>query len=221
MTEKATYENDFEGVYLMHATFPSGNYPKAVSALERNDKVIQKAARKLFASNHLLFNRIGMDRDDLTSILRSYAYRYFTKYADDMKFFNRFMKQRIGRFIETCQRKAEGIGEENFSLDTEALVEAASTHNDNPETLLLAKERLNEILSIIGSTLSAQAGDYVTKLHLTGKLGKIPKSYAIDIASSAAFDYAAKAVRNDEQIDAEKFKLYLTSKFSKVLGKIR
>jgi hypothetical protein len=225
MKEKATYQEDFEGVYLMHMTFPSEHSPIALKALEENTKTIQKVASRLFTTNFVLFNKIGMDRDDINSILTSYAYAYFTKYSNESEhmagFLNRFLRQRSLRLIDICERKAEGIAEENTSLEIEELVTSAAVHNDNPENLLIAKETVDELMSIIDGTLTDQAEIYATRLHLKGKLGKIPKSYAVVMATNMAFNYAAKAIRNEESINAAQFQPYLASKFSKTLGKIR
>jgi hypothetical protein len=136
VTKRASYTNDFEGVYLSHTSFPKKINNLAASAVSKYKTEICIVASKAFTANSTLFRRVGLDKEDVTAILLAHTYAHLSKNSEP-KYLKRFLKQRAIRLVETCERKSQGIAEETISSRLE---EINFVHNENPEELLIAKK---------------------------------------------------------------------------------
>jgi hypothetical protein len=125
---------DFESAYLSDGSFPSGEFPEAISEIQKNERTIKKAAFNLFADYVTLFNQIGMGREDLMAIFRAYTYSYFANKKQD-ETLEQFLYKKSVRLWMLCVLKSEGMVEEQATADLNEL-----SHNDNPEEILIAKE---------------------------------------------------------------------------------
>lgn len=127
---------DFERSYLTDGSFPSGEFPEAISAIQKNEKTIKKAALNLFSGYTHLFNQIGMDKEDLMAIFRAYAYSYFAN-KNQNETLEQFLYKKSIRLWMICVLKSEGMVEEQITTD---LNELPAMSSDNPEEILIAKE---------------------------------------------------------------------------------
>jgi len=125
---------DFESAYLADGSFPSGEFPEAISAIQKNEKTIKKAALNLFSGYTHLFNQIGIDKEDLMAIFRAYTYSYFAN-KNQNETLEQFLYKKSIKLWMICVLKSEGMVEEQTTADLNEL-----SHNDNPEEILIAKE---------------------------------------------------------------------------------
>lgn len=143
------FREDFEGVYLLRTEFPHQTDPEAIDQVKRHDRDIKIFASKLFTKNSPLFHRVGLDRYDVESIVRVYTYIYFGGVKKTHRHLQSHLKFRATKLLRTCVRKIEGIAGEMSTITDSQLDDLYDYygHNDTPENILIAHERIERITS--------------------------------------------------------------------------
>jgi|ERR1017187_5631834 hypothetical protein len=142
MSKRKNFRENFDEISLLHTAFPKKENEKAVTLLNKYSRNIKIFAARLFSSNYFLFEKMGLDREDVRSLCSVYAYVFFSKYDESkMNIFNRFMRQKSLNLLQLIKRKSEGILEDPLDDPfTEFSISDRLTHNENPESILIGKE---------------------------------------------------------------------------------
>lgn len=115
--KKASYINDFEGVYLRHTLMSREGLPVDTKHLMHYSTKARKISHKIYQRYYSLMYRVGMEPEDIESVVMAYIYTFLktstlVKFSvDEEKILNRQISQRISLFVTVCQRKVKGIVE--------------------------------------------------------------------------------------------------------------
>jgi hypothetical protein len=135
--KKATYKEDFEGLYLRHSQFNrSPNIPE--EKIKEYLPAIKSVSGIFYTKFYKFLHESGFDKKDLISIgmvhLVGFVHEFETQNKDDnRKLFSNYLWQRFNNLVTAMQRKYKNALTQGLFISTEA--------NENfEEYVFLAKE---------------------------------------------------------------------------------
>lgn len=226
MNKEKTYKKDSIGVALMRSSFPKQVNDDAMSRVISNKSAIQKSAQKIFSKNYGLFNKVGVNRDDIESILMANTYVLFSSgYKNDDGNLNRFLKQRGVKIVNIYKRAADGIAEEVAGDDVRSIIEEFNSELDDPESTYVAKETAASLIGTIEFVLVEKSTEYVEKFFKKNRTIIVRNGYSINhllnLTRETATQYAAELYEKSEPVSMVGFKKILVPTMSRFVRSLR
>jgi hypothetical protein len=131
-----TKKDDFENKLFVANLFPIGQFPEAIKELQKDKFFIDVFANGTFVRHASLFNKIGLDGEDIAALYQIYAYSYFLTKEPTLLLVE-FLMQKQQYLVKLCQLKAEGMVEEYAMVNLNIL---QAGHNETPEAILIANQ---------------------------------------------------------------------------------
>lgn len=225
MSISKQYKEDLEGVFLMRTQFPAVTNGSALKRMIDSKKTIVKAAQKLYSNNYTLFQKVGLDRSDLESILMTNVYVLFSSQPESKEnILSRFLRQRGLKLINLYSRFSEGIAESVLAEDSTELIESFSS-NTNPEDIASAKETIIGLVVDAEYTLTDQAYPYLCKFFSKNHAVLVKKGYSFahleEMTKQTAEKYVKLVYQNNQETSYEKFHGILVRSMSRFISEVK